>query len=403
MRKPGMQPIHKHPRTESRWRALALLLTCLSPLATHAMHETPSMAAPVMPEQTANTIESTPALDLNALSTVEQLVPGLAGKRVVFVGEQHTRYDHHLTQLEIIRRLHEKNPKLAIGMEAFQQPFQWALDDYISGAMDEQEMLRATEYYQRWRMDYRLYAPILRYAREHGLPVVALNLPAELTRQVGRHGMDGLSEAARARLPAEIDHTDAAYAQRIREVFAHHPNDRGQSFEHFLEVQLLWDEGMAERAAGFLKANPDHQLVILAGNGHVAWGSAIPQRLTRRLPVETATIVNSPDGTVEPGIADYLLLPKKQSLPPAGKIGALLEETDEAVSVESCFEDSPCAAAGIRRGDRITGIDSTAISNLTELRLELWDRKPGETIRLDILRPRLFLKDKTMTHEITLK
>ena len=382
---------------------MALLLAWLGPLAAHAMQETASPADPSMPAPAATTVASTPALDLDAVSTVEQLVPGLAGKRVIFIGEQHTRYDHHLTQLEIIRRLHELDSNLAIGMEAFQQPFQWALDDYISGAMDEQEMLQATEYYQRWRMDYRLYAPILRYAREHGLPVVALNLPTELTRQVGRHGMDSLSEEASARLPAEIDRTDAAYAQRIRAVFAHHPNDRGQPFENFLEVQLLWDEGMAERAAGFLQANPDHQLVILAGNGHVAWGSAIPQRLTRRLPVETVTIVNSPDGTIEPGIADYLLLPKKQSLPPAGRIGALLGETDEAVSVESCFEDSPCSAAGIRSGDRITAIDDTAISNLTELRLELWDRKPGETIRLDILRPRLFLKDKAMTHEITLK
>ena len=191
--------------------------------------------------------------------------------RVVMVGETHTRYDHHLTQLEIIRRLHELNPNLAIGMEAFQQPFQWALDEYISGAMDEQEMLRATEYYQRWRMDYRLYAPILRYAREHGLPVVALNLPAELTRQVGRHGMDGLSEEARARLPAEIDRTDAAYAQRLREVFAHHPNERGQPFEHFLEVQLLWDEGMAERAADYLEAN-DGTPVTIPDSGVLSQG-----------------------------------------------------------------------------------------------------------------------------------
>ena len=348
-------------------------------------------------------IGATPALDLGAFSTVEQLVPELGDKRVVFVGEQHTRYDHHLTQLEIIRRLHEQNPNLAIGMEAFQQPFQWALDAYIAGDMDEKAMLQATEYYQRWRMDYRLYAPILRYAREHGLPVVALNLPTELTRQVGRHGMDGLSDEARARAPAEIDRSDAAYEQRIREIFAHHPNESGQAFEHFLAVQLLWDEGMAERAVGFLKENPEHQLVILAGNGHIAWGSAIPQRLTRRLSVETATIINTWNGSVGPGLADYLLLPEKQTLPPAGRIGAFLEETDEAVVVETCFEDSPCADAGIKRGDRITSIDDAAINNLTELRLAMWHRQPGDTIRVGILRPRLLLKDKVMAHDITLK
>ena len=110
-------------------------------------------------------------------SSLQGIIPGLADKRVVFVGESHDRYDHHLAQLEIIRSLHALHPRLAIGMEAFQQPFQTVLDDYIAGRLSEREMLRDSEYYTRWRFDYRLYAPILRYAREHQLPVVALNLP----------------------------------------------------------------------------------------------------------------------------------------------------------------------------------------------------------------------------------
>jgi uncharacterized iron-regulated protein len=131
-------------------------------------------------------VEASPVLDLNAFSTMEQIIPALAEKRVVFIGEQHTRYDHHLIQLEIIRRLHALHPKMAIGMEMFQQPFQRHLDEYVAGSIDELAMLRATEYYRRWRMDYRLYAPILRYAREHGLPVIALNIPSELTHNVAQ-------------------------------------------------------------------------------------------------------------------------------------------------------------------------------------------------------------------------
>jgi uncharacterized iron-regulated protein len=106
-------------------------------------------------------VETTPVLDLGAMPDLEGIIPRLADKRVVFIGESHNRFDHHLTQLAIIRRLHAIHPRLAIGMEAFQQPFQGILDDYIEGRLSEEEMLRGTEYYTRWRFDYRLYAPIL--------------------------------------------------------------------------------------------------------------------------------------------------------------------------------------------------------------------------------------------------
>ena len=104
---------------------------------------------------------------------------------MVLIGETHDRFDHHLIQLEIIRGLHAIDLRIAIGMEAFQQRFQRHLDDYVAGKLSEPELLRETEYYRHWGFDFRLYQPILSFAREHGLPLVALNPPAELTRKVG--------------------------------------------------------------------------------------------------------------------------------------------------------------------------------------------------------------------------
>lgn len=89
----------------------------------------------------------------------------------------HDRLDY-LNQLEVIRGLHARRRAIAIGMEQFQQPFQGVLDDYVAGASPEREMLEGTEYFERWRFGYRLLAHRLRYAREHGIPVVALNVPA---------------------------------------------------------------------------------------------------------------------------------------------------------------------------------------------------------------------------------
>ena len=385
---------------------LLIMLSAIS-AGTHA-ESAPGDAAASKHVMQAGTsvlpVEASPVLDLNAFSTMEQIIPALAEKRVVFIGEQHTRYDHHLTQLEIIRRLHALHPQLAIGMEMFQQPFQRYLDEYVAGSIDEQAMLRATEYFRRWRMDYRLYAPILRYAHEHRLPLIALNVPKELTHEVAHVGLDGLDDEYRQLLPADIAPADAAYRQRLKEVFDLHPKEEGhENFEHFLQAQLLWDEAMAERAAAYLEEHPDHQLVVIAGNQHLAWGNTIPQRLQRRTAVTAASILNSWDGPVKPGLADFLLLPKEQALAPAGTLGVLLGDDKGQVSITAVLENGASAAAGIKSGDRITAIDNHTINNVTDLRRVMWDKQPGDTINVDTVRKHLLLQDKKLSYELTLQ
>lgn len=163
---------------------LALLFACSAAPA----HETPDASA-------------TRVVDLRSLPDLNAIIPELADRRVVFVGETHDRYSHHLNQLAVIRGLQQRHPDLVIALEFFQQPFQRHLDDYVAGNISEKDMLRLTEYFSRWQFDYRLYRPILRYAREAGLKLLALNIPAELTRKVGREGLEGLDAEERAKLP----------------------------------------------------------------------------------------------------------------------------------------------------------------------------------------------------------
>lgn len=349
-------------------------------------------------------VTGTPVLDLSQAFDLASIIPELADKRVVFVGEIHNRYEHHLTQLEIIRQLHEIHPRLAIGMEAFQQPFQHPLDAYIAGDLSERDFLRDSEYYQRWRFDFRHYAPILRYAREHRIPVIALNLPAELTRKAGKVGIDGLSETEKAKIPQTIDRSDTAYEARLRDVFDQHPHSDEQSFDRFLDVQLLWDEGMAKRAAEYLAENPEDVLVVLAGGGHLAYGSGIPRRLQRRHPVDSAIVLNSWDaGDLHPDLADFLLLPERQVLPAAGKMGIMIDDQNGALEILNCKDESPCAAHGIKRGDVIAAINDEPVTNVTELRLIMWDKKPGDTLNLKVQRKHWFSGVKEMDVELELE
>lgn len=350
-------------------------------------------------------IETTPALRISDSPDLKGLIPELAKNRIIFIGEIHTRYDHHLTQLEIIRRVHALHPDLVIGMESFQQPFQKYLDEYVRGDLSEREMLRLTEYYDRWRYDYRLYAPILRYAQEHGIPVLALNIPTELSRKVGRSGLDSLTEDEREQLPEDIDRTDKDYENRLKEIFNQHSDGMAENFDNFLTAQLLWDEGMAESIADYLVVHPEAKMVVLAGRGHLAYGSGIPKRVTRRLAVNSAIVLNDWEGSIQPGLTDILLLPEEQALPKAGKIGAMLDEdeTKAKVSIASCVPDSACAKAGLKKGDQILSINEQKITNLANLRVMMWDKKPGDEISLQIRRPHWFYSPEELSLRLTLQ
>ena len=378
------------------WLGLACLIAGIVPIACSSTAEqTPTAKSPhavhpthlQMGQHHSSTVYEIPkALDLSALSTLEDIVPALAARRVVFVGETHNRYDHHLNQLEIIRRLHAIHPDLVIGMEFFQQPFQSYLDEFIAGNLSEDEFLKGTEYYERWKFDYRLYRPILEFARENNIPLIALNVPRELTEKVGAAGIDNLSAEDRSKIPTGFDRSDKAYEERLQEVFKMHPNADQKNFQHFYEAQLLWDEGMAERAAEFLKANPKKHMVILAGSGHLIYGSGIPKRLVRRTNVSSAIVLNADFGDIEPEMADFLLLPKRVDLPPKGLLGIMMTDTEDGVTVGEFSEKSAAKEKGMKKGDRIVALDGKPIQTSADIQIAMLDKQPGDRVQLELLR-----------------
>ena len=326
-------------------------------------------------------------IDLSQLLQIEQLANQVSDRQVVFVGEIHDRYDHHLNQLEIIRLLHQRHDRLAIGLEFFQQPFQAVLDDYIAGNIDENTMLRETEYFDRWRFDYRLYQPILQYAREHRIPLLALNIEREITDVVKKSGIDGLSDEEKQRIPEDIDFSDEDYRARLEQIF-----------------QLLWDESMAETAANWLRQNPEGHMVILAGAGHVIYGSGIPNRLVRRLPVKIATVINTDAGLgLDPAQADFVIVSPRQDLPASGKMGVVLDLTNSPPRITGFSDTSDARTAGVKHKDQIISIDGQPIETFADIRIALTAKEAGETVNITVQRKKFFGGSKQLSFDVRLE
>jgi uncharacterized iron-regulated protein len=323
-----------------------------------------------------------PVVNLQQTDPLAQTIDKIGDARVILVGETHTRFDHHLVQLEILKLLYQKSAKLAIGVEWFQQPFQKHLDAYIAGEINEQEMLHQTGYFERWRYDYRLYRPILQYAREHKIPIIALNASKELSKAVSVSGFDDLPAELEAQLPRSYDWSDKAYEKRLRTVFDQHP-EYSAGFENFLRGQLTWDESMAERAAEYLLEKPESRMLVLAGSGHIAYGSGIPNRIKRRIDVEQYSILVSEDYLLlSKNIADFLVLSPVQSLQPAGLIGAMMETEGKLLIIKGLIDGSAAKDAGLKEGAAIIGVDDATIKSFADFKLAVLDKKPGDSIKL---------------------
>lgn len=335
-------------------------------------------------------VAQTPLLALRSAALIAPLPAAIQESRVVLIGEQHDAYAHHLVQRAVIEQLHQQQPNLTIGLEMFQTPFQPWLDQYIAGQIDEAELLAATEYYQRWRYDYRLYRPILAFAREQSIPLLALNVPAELTRQVAGGGFDAVKAPQQKWLPTPLPTASAAYRQRLRPIFDQHPVGKERSFEHFIAAQLLWDEGMAATAADYLQRYPERRLVVIAGNGHLAGTETLPDRLRQRSGATLQVILNDPEPPLTTDQADYLLQPAVVELPPRGRLGILMEPTDQGVIVSELIDNSAAAAAGVKQGDRLLTIAGRTIHSPDDVQIALLDTPPGRELQLEVMRTTLF-------------
>jgi uncharacterized iron-regulated protein len=314
----------------------------------------------------------------------------LASVPMVFVGESHTHPEHHALQLEILRAFDaRRRGPLLLGMEMFERPMQPVLDRWNRGELDEAAFVRESGWYERWGYDWSLYRDILRFARDRGIPVVALNAPREIVRAVGRTGIDGIPPWMRARLPEVVDTGVESHRRAIRGIFSGHPGMEmdDERFDRFYAAQVTWDETMADATALALEAaGPGATIVVLAGGMHVKGFHAIPERARRRNGLDYRTVLPlerdqaPPEGIRRgPGRdADWILLTAPLEEAPPLRLGVALRGGDALV--KSVAPGFPAAAAGLREGDRLLEARGRAIADGVDLRLALEGARAGERV-----------------------
>jgi uncharacterized iron-regulated protein len=181
---------------------------------------------------------------------------------VILFGELHNNSLCHWLELQVVKDLFEKQSDMAIGMEMFEADNQLILDEYLQGIIEEKHLQAEAKVWDNYETDYR---PLVEFAREHQLKVIASNIPRRYANLVYRKGiatLDSLPDTAKqwiAPLPIEVDLSLPGYKDMMEMMGGH---GEGNETENLAKSQAVKDATMAYFVIEALKEG-----VVLHFNG----------------------------------------------------------------------------------------------------------------------------------------
>ncbi len=244
----------------------------------------------------------------------ESFLSHLAAADAVCIGERHDQPLDHFAELSLVDALGERRAmrgfELGVGFEMVRARFQGNLTNYLGETSSLEKFRVGSAWAQEWGYPLEYYAPVFDAVRDNRAVGVALGVDRDLSHAIAESGVDGLPPAMSRLLPAELDFENQEHRALFDALTEEHPHGDP---ENMYEAQVVWDEAMAERSAGFLGARaPGRKLLIVAGVAH-CHRQAIPARLARRgnfrvvsvIPVETQP--EKPRSSGEPTADERLL------------------------------------------------------------------------------------------------
>lgn len=141
--------------------------------------------------------------------TVTDVSQKIKNYDVVVFGEYHDNQVLHRLEADLLTAVYERYPNVAISLEMFERDKQQLLNAYLSGRVSEAAFLEQARPWPNYGSDYR---PLIEFAKEEGLRVLAANIPRSMAAYYARRGtLDGIDEAMLSYLPRTHRAPDGEY------------------------------------------------------------------------------------------------------------------------------------------------------------------------------------------------
>jgi uncharacterized iron-regulated protein len=187
--------------------------------------------------------------------TYSGLLENVLQNDLIFFGELHNNTIAHWLQLELVKDLVADTSRTThIGMEMFEVDQQILIDEYFAGLISQSSFENEARLWSNYRTDYK---PVVEFARENGLKLIATNIPRRYASSVfggGLEVLESLSSQAKqymAPLPIGVDVTLPSY-KNIAEAAHGHGGDnliyaqavKDATMAHFILLNMRLDDRM---------------------------------------------------------------------------------------------------------------------------------------------------------------
>ena len=246
--------------------------------------------------------------------TIDKIVADMVDADVLFFGEEHNDSACHYLETEIFKALHQKfADNLALSLEMFETDNQIALNDYLAGFIPED---RFSKDVRLWS-NYKDYRPMIEYAKQNRIDVIAANPPRRYVSMVSKRGMkslDSLSKESKRFLPPlPYDTLTGRYREKFFDIMKGSPGGDNPRVYH---SQSLWDAGMSYSIYKYRKRNKDKKIFHCVGKFHCdeKLGTAAQLQMRNKklriLNISSfpAKDFNTPDWSKFSNLGDYVIL-----------------------------------------------------------------------------------------------
>lgn len=238
---------------------------------------------------------------LNKVITIQRIVEDFEDYDVILFGEEHNDSIAHSLEHLLLEKLYDKyGNSLALSLEMFDRDVQVVLNEYLSDKITEKYFIKDARV---WK-NYKDYRPMIEFAKEKKLDVIAANAPfryANMARRKGQEFLKSLSKTSKTFIaPLPYDTATGTHYEKLMKVMHNMPTPESKKDEVILDPlnplkmppssmpsfninqgQSLWNATMAYSIYEYLKKNQNKKIMHVNGRFHSDEYFGVPQQLKK--------------------------------------------------------------------------------------------------------------------------